>query len=103
MKDFSNNYRAVGSFEDPNPHTDYVFYYSKDCDNTISESGDYGKIIFEFGKEYIDKEELLMFIEELKQSPWYGSGDTPYEKNIREKTISVIKDLCISKCEVHCI
>lgn len=103
MKDFSNNYRGVGLFEDPNPYVNYSFHYSRDCDKKISEFENYNKLIFESGKEYIDKEELLKTIDELKRSPWYNSGDTPYEKNIKEETVSVIKDFCISKCEIHSI
>lgn len=46
-------------------------------------------------RDYINRDELLTEIENLKKSPWYNGCNGNYERIIRGDAIGVVVDLCI--------
>lgn len=45
--------------------------------------------------DYIDRDLLLVEIEELKKSPWYNDCGENYERIVRSDAIGTVVDLCV--------
>lgn len=45
--------------------------------------------------DYIDRDLLLVEIEELKKSPWYNDCGENYERIVRSNAIGTVVDLCV--------
>lgn len=50
--------------------------------------------------DYIDRDLLLVEIEELKKSPWYNDCGENYERIVRSDAIGTVVDLCVKSAPV---